>query len=401
MSQKIRQEIVLCGSDDNTLPFGINTSAPGTNPGNRAQLDTSQYTSPTYYLEFAYKIEASNTAYLFALRRSLTTTDDLTINSGLIVDGAWHYYRSSSFTPPNAQQDYTLGIAGDGGGAGHLVYCSLAKIIILQDASAITNTETQIDIGNTNIARTNTAVADQSTGALFWKYNASEWDATATFYAEVIWQTSSMNTMTAQLCRTSDNAVNATVVNALSSTNFTRTRVAFTPVDGETYKIRSFGSTTKSNYSIYGAKIIVDQTDGTRITKLAPQILLVLGNDFNATGVQNTQAKWNASEWDAGSGAITYKHAMDSTNASNSAKIRDVTASADISNSTVTGSNQQVSSALGAFTDGNVLDCWVLNTTGIITASRIMCLYAYADAPAVTLPEFTTEPLTPPRWHHR
>lgn len=386
MSQKLRQEInalVVKNWTQNGTQF------PDFNNYGLINLDTSKYNgSPAYWFEAVYSGAASNTGSI-RLRRFGTTTDDATINGA--TDANWHMSRVQ-FTPPAGATDYMAGMVGDGVRDQSL---AAARIIILQDETAITKTETQIEIGNYTSSLTNTAVAD-ITNPKFWKYTAANWDGTKTFSVEAVWKTSAKNTCTITLCRTSDNAANVTIVSAgTSSTGPTKTRVSFTPVDGETYKIRCLGSTTKSTYNISTAKIIVDQS--VNPTKCEPQYLLLNTPDSNATGVQNYFTTWNSSEWDAGSGSISYYHAMDSDNASNSIKLRDVTAGADVSNGTVTGSGQQVSAALGAFTNGNNLDCWVLNTTGIIAASRILVQYAFVAAPTEVIPDLIMAPLLPPR----
>lgn len=364
-NQAIRQEINLL--DHSFASIGTAT------PNELAQMDTAQYSgSPTYWFEIVHSGAASNTGTI-SVRNVTDLSSAGTING---ATSATFIISRAQFTPAAGAKAYTVIINGDGV---RTITVRSARIIILQSEAAISKTETQIEIGNTVNASTNTAIADM-TNPKFWTYTAANWDGTKTFSVEVVWQTSAANTTTIRLCRTSDNATNVTIVSAQTNTTFTRTRVTFTPVDGETYKIRSLGSTTKSNYTIACGKIIVAQT--ATPTKLEPQFLLLNTNDTNATGVQNNMTTWNSSEWDAGTGTITYKHLMDSDNASNSAKIRDTTASSDIANSTVTGTGQQVSSALGAFTNTNTMDTWILNTTGVVAASKIQVIYAFVAAAA-------------------
>jgi hypothetical protein len=133
----------------------------------------------------------------------------------------------------------------------------------------------------------------------------------------------------------------------------------------------------------------------TALAKCEPQYLLLNQAD-SGTGSQNMLAIWNSSEWDAGTGTITYKHAHDATNAADSSRIGDVTASTFIANSTVTGANQQISAALGAFVTGNTLDTNVITSTGVVGASRILVLYSFVAAAAITLPDLIMQPLLPP-----
>ena len=153
-------------------------------------------------------------------------------------------------------------------------------------------------------------------------------------------------------------------------------------------------NTWSSEGVIYaGFQIIADTAPA--LTKLEPQYLLLNKAD-SGTGNQNMLATWNTSEWNADAGTITYKHAHDATNAADSSKIRDITASADIGSSTVTGANQQISGALGAFTTGNTLDTNVITSTGVVGASRILVIYSFVLATAIALPELIMQPLLPP-----
>lgn len=495
-------------------------------------LDTTQFSgTPTYYFEAVFTGAASNTGTI-KLRDLTGASNVVSINGA--TDANVHISRVQ-FTPTAGLREYTVQMVGDGTRTQRVV---AARIIILQNETAVTQTETQIEIGTIVSGLTNTAEADL-TNPKFWKYVAANWDGTKTFYVEVTWTTSAKNTCTIKLCRTSDNAANVTIVNAGSnSTGAIRTRVSFTPVDDETYKIRCLGSTTKSNYSIASAKIVVDQEatpqetqtvnsvgdscqggtgssgeslqaigqsftagssyncsniaimvgkigsptdnlllevltgsmsgtvigtsglvsptmvpstgkwvvfnfssaisivsgtqyylrltrDGARdtgnywlwristastmanggeytrannawsaesstndttfktfadpftsVTKLEAQYLLLNGPD-SGTGQQNELTTYNASEWDDGSGSTTFKHTMDSDNASNSCKLTDASSgNSDITNSAVTGSGQQVSASL-TFTDTHNLDVNVTNSTGVIAASRILVAYVF------------------------
>lgn len=365
MSQKIRQEI-------NFTDATTGTSSASVFPLTfKAELDTAKFSgSPTYYFEFVYKFPVGTTSPTVRLRRSGTTTDDVNVTSGFTIDNAWHILRSTAFSPPAGATDYIPAFSSDGT---HAISFTAFRIIILQDETAITKTSTQIEIGNYAPTLSNTSVAD-ITNPKFWKYTSANWDGTKTFSVEVVWQTSAKNTCTITLCRTSDNAANVTVVNAgSSSTSTTRTRVSFTPVDGETYKLRSLGSTSKSTYDILSGKIVVDQTNTP--TKLEPQFLLLNTGDAG-TGAQNMLTTYNSSEWNAGSGTITITHLMDSDNASNSAKIVTLAGADTGSSSAATGTGQQASSAF-TLIDATTYDTNVTNSTGVVAASRLKLVYAF------------------------
>jgi hypothetical protein len=219
-----------------------------------ALLDTTQYSgSPTYWLEVVHSGSAGNTGTISTSVDSATTIAGATSATKIL---------SRVQVTPGANQSADVGISGDGT---HSMSVFAARLIVLQSESTISATQTQIEIGNYTggAPQSNSVVAD-ITNPKFWKYNSANWDGTKGFSVEVIWKTSAKNTTTITLCRTSDNAANVTVVSAgTSSTGPTRTRVSFTPVNGETYKLRALSSTSKSTYTIYCAKIIVHQVYGT------------------------------------------------------------------------------------------------------------------------------------------
>ncbi len=170
---------------------------------------------------------------------------------------------------------------------------------------------------------------------------------------------------------------------------------------GTSSSVLSNGGGYKNNSGTWTSESATDdlafQMVPTPLSPLAncePQFLMENQPDIG-TGLQTQQTIWNSSEWNAGSGTITYKHAMDSDNASNSIKLRDITAAADISSSTITGANQQVSGSLGTLTTAHELDTWVLDTTGVVAAGRMLVIYAYV-APTVTLPDINQQPLLAP-----
>lgn len=105
-------------------------------------------------------------------------------------------------------------------------------------------------------------------------------------------------------------------------------------------------------------------------TLIEPQYLLLNTGDIG-TGAQSCFNFWDSSEWS--SVTNVYKHAMDSDNASNAAKLTAVFVG-DLTNSPVTGANQQISSSIDLASFGSTLsiDTNVTNSTGVVAASRIL-----------------------------
>lgn len=222
------------------------------------QLDTTQYSGTvTYYFEIV--ASSGTTATNVTLRRLGTATDDATIP--VTTSSGKTRYRSAAFTPPAGQTEYFVSKSSNNSNSAAVV---AARIIMIQNSTTLTSTETQIEIGNNETAKINT-VAAALTNAKYWTYTAANWDGTLSFYTEVVWATSAKNTTTITLQEDDGSFASwtdkVTIVSAGTGT-VTRTRVAFgfSPTDGRHYRISALGSTSKSNYSIYCAKIIIQQT---------------------------------------------------------------------------------------------------------------------------------------------
>lgn len=254
MAIVVRQEINILN--------GVYTGTGTVNGNELVQLDTTQYVNPLYYFEAVFSGAASNTGNV-RLTRKGTTTDDATITGS--VSGTAARGRSTSFSPPAGQTEYFVRIVGDG------VRSQTVKagriIIIDSPTGGLYTTETQIEIGNNEAAKTNTAAAALSSPK-YWLYTSANWDGTVSFFAEVVYKTSAANTTTITLQEDDGSfgtwADKVTIVNAVSNTTVTRARsAAFTPTTGRHYRISAKCSTTKSSYTIYAAKIIVDSIGTT------------------------------------------------------------------------------------------------------------------------------------------
>lgn len=259
----IRQEInILVGELDTQ---GTNAFAEATN-GGVVQLDTTQYSGTiTCYFEIVAKNASANNMVI-TLRRVGTTTDDATITITDLSQSTFTRYRSASFTPSTGATQYFVQFAESAGDK-----VRAARIVIIQNSTTLTSTETQIEIGNKEIAKTNT-VAAALTNPKYWLYTSANWDGTKTFYAEIVYMVSSTKgsgTITLQ----EDNgsfgawADKVTIVSGGIATTPTRIRSAsFTPVDGRHYRIATLNASSKSTISVYNAKIIVDQAGANTTT---------------------------------------------------------------------------------------------------------------------------------------
>src|SRR3990167_4179672 len=251
MAAQIREE-------KNILDHNIEAAAADTTSNEITPLDTTQYNGTvTYYFEVLCSKTAGDSVTI-SLRRSGTSTDDATIASASIPT-TLGLVRSAAFTPPAGATSYRVFVDYTSG-TGAVV--KAARIVIIQNATTLTNTETQIEIGNYNLART-AEVATILVNPKYWKYDASKWDGTKTFYAEAVYDSGDMDTISVFIYESADIlapswASVATIVSAAETTVATRTRVAFTPVDGRWYTIFSLNG-SMDNHDIYRAGFVVQQ----------------------------------------------------------------------------------------------------------------------------------------------
>jgi len=184
----IRQEI-------NILDHNISVTTASSTSNEQVQLDATQYATGTisYYFEVVYKTSATVTSTI-TLQRVSSTTNDATITTAT-SSTSYTRVRSSAFTPPSGQTSYDVQVGSVANGT---VNVQAARIIVIENATSLTNTETQIEIGDYDTGNANTAT---SSGALtnpkYWQYNSSSWDGSPTFYAEVTYAIPTANILTA------------------------------------------------------------------------------------------------------------------------------------------------------------------------------------------------------------
>ncbi len=257
---QVRQEI-------NILDAVLTATSGGTATSNEiVQVDTTQYINPKYYFEIVADSTLSITDTV-TLRQKGTATDDATCTIPLGTTSATRI-RSSSFIPGTTldvaagQTEYVVFINTS---TGANTSVKAARIIVIDNPTTITSTETQIEVGGQGGTTYTSTTAVALTNPKYWLYTAANWNGTIAFYAEVTYKTASSNTATITLQEDNGSfaswADKVTIVSATSSTTATRLRSAsFTPTNGRNYRIAVKSSTTKSSVTIYNAKVIVDQS---------------------------------------------------------------------------------------------------------------------------------------------
>lgn len=240
---KIRQEINI---EDSTV-VGVG----------KVQLDTTQYNGTvTYYLEVVALVSSGTATATLAVPGGGAAQTTITTISAT----TYTRYRSAAFTPTSATLTLECFISGGTGAT-----MKACRIIVLQDNTILTNTETQIEIGAQQTGNVNT-VAAPLTNPKYWYYDSSKWNGTLTFYAECTNFQTGSGVITIKLQEDNGSfaswADKVTIVNAATPASITRTRSAsFTPTTGRNYRIVGFVASSMDTWAIYNAKIIVAQTD--------------------------------------------------------------------------------------------------------------------------------------------
>ena len=245
-----------------------------------------------------------------------------------------------------------------------------ARIIIIQDTSTdpITDSESQFEIGDYEyeiFSTTQTPLAYPK----YWNYNSSNWDGTLTFYVEVVWSVLSDKYAGYVYLEEDDGSfgnwtTKETIVDAGTSVIATRTRVQIdpAPTSGRNYRLAFKTAETKASYgmNIYNAKIIVQQTSETAITKLEEHYLLLNSGTVLEGQLLNCDGYYDADEWDGVTVNLYPEH--DASGATCNTKLQEDTdgTPSDVSNSSITGANRTRGGTALSITDNEDIDTYVV-----------------------------------------
>src|SRR3989344_8110879 len=254
---QIRQEINI---EDALI---TRADSNGSTNGNAIiQLDTTQYNGTvTYYFEVNGSSQSTGTATAELVRVGTTTVDaSVGIPAGL--------GRSSSFTPPAGQTEYfvrlTITLSTGSGGTSDIKTC---RLVIIQNATPIASTETQIEIGNASSTTTTTDTA--LTNPKYWQYTSANWDGTITAYFEGTFKTGTSKSAATMTLQTStsitapswSNVTNTAITTTSTAAARVRSTTAFTLTAGNWYRAVMKAGNSKSGITVYNAKIILDQNN--------------------------------------------------------------------------------------------------------------------------------------------
>ncbi len=315
--------------------LGIGTiSTTSSTPGETANptyayLDTAQYSNATYYFECDFKTSAGTaTAGLYDTAGNLVSSSAVNTSSTSPV-----IVRSGAISP--STNTYTVRLSVTGGNT--LTYYS-SRIIIIQNANAITATEEQRDLISDSQALTGASYADFST--IYWdffRFTSANWD-NATYYLDVTFKNSA-GTGTVGL----HTAANALVTNAecaTTSTTYTRVRsAAFTLVDGTDYKVR--GKSSTGTITITSAKLIVQQALPTKSESHVTLLRSTTAASATGASFQDTLHKitYTSGNWNTGTISWLHECGAHANTASGVVELFNITGAARTTGSNVTTSN--------------------------------------------------------------
>ena len=258
MTVKIRQEINFINREF-------------VNPTGDADLseiiayDPANYNGETVYLEVVAKnTDGSNVLYVNLHDSSNNEHESLTVPTST---SSYTLIRSAIDTTLDADEyhiyleDNTATWATNGS-------IKLARLVILQSAESITDTQTQIEVGayqsKASPAAANTWYALDE--PKYWKYESAKWNPTPTFTFGLTHSIENDKSTITYGLEVDDGSFNwsGTVVGQISSTSETITydeSSAFTPTDGYHYRVVWKTNNTMYGADIYNAKVVATQKE--------------------------------------------------------------------------------------------------------------------------------------------
>jgi hypothetical protein len=262
-NKQIRQEITLT----NVTADPVDSVEALYGGGGIVRVDPNDFNGATAFFEVVAKNSDSSPRNMVLEDRS----DPLRGGTGTVVvsilanTNSWKIFRSSDFvlSGTDIYKYYSAAVFDD------VLSIKSARIIILQDAADITDTQTQIEVGayeswaDVASAETYYPLVEPK----YWKYEASKWDPTPTFtFGFTAINENDMDFSRVALQESADAAFTspATVANSVVSFDLD-SAVAyyesdpFIPKDGYYYRVAYTSDGTMYGGTIYNAKVIAGQ----------------------------------------------------------------------------------------------------------------------------------------------
>lgn len=235
------------------------------------EIDPDSFNGDTYYFELVWRVtdDTGSSGCHLRLDDGSTTYATKIMNS-IVSD--WERSRIVFDTALSGATELYLVGYGVGSGTDMAIEIKSAKVIILQSATDITDTQTQIEVGAYELwADVATAETyEPLSEPKYWKYESDKWDPTPTFklgFTAV--NENDMDTSRVALQESSDAAFTSpsTVTNSVVSFNVETVAYyessVFTPTDGYYYRLVYTNDNTKYGGTIYNAKIVATQVAGS------------------------------------------------------------------------------------------------------------------------------------------
>jgi hypothetical protein len=266
----------------NTSVTGPSCAAyPTDNSLGLIRWDANKYHGATVYFEAIIRgtgIGSSPTFYAALYNSSGSVVSGSAVS--VFANSSFVRLRSSAITLTD-DTDYTVRIYDDCGTGNRTVIQAARLIVIQSNTTKITDSRTQVEIGNYQTAFTNTS-ATELTNYKIYKYDKDQFTPTPESSGDVTFNATlktdnSLDTVYAELY----NLTNSTVVATASHTGNTNWTLASTAnVDGDAdwdqanddeYIVRVYcadGEANGCSGNISNAKVILDQSDANGITNL-------------------------------------------------------------------------------------------------------------------------------------
>lgn len=172
-NRKIEQQINIIDQEYNTQIVG--NKEPNDNSLGLIYWDADDYNGETIYFEALIRNAESNTASASLYTEDQEYVDDSTVERTATTYGR---VRTSSAITLTDNTKYTVNVDSDDS----FTYIKAARFIILQNASSITHTVSQVEVGD-NTTTSNTYYATIGDDKL-WNYTSASYDPTPTAYFE-------------------------------------------------------------------------------------------------------------------------------------------------------------------------------------------------------------------------
>ena len=255
------------------------------------RLDTSKYNNATYYFEAVLSVSAG-TGYA-----SLFNTAGAEVSGAEVTTTATSATRVRSSAISPTTDTYTERLKAS---SGQTTTKYSSRIIVIQEAAEITDTETQIKL--TTYERTSTSTSYELLGINYgyFNYNSTKWDGSLSVYFEGTLKTSAGTGYLALRDLTAGGEVSNSEITT-TSTSYSRVRSSALSLTSGRLHVPVIKNSGAGTTTVSDARIIVQQT-GT-ISKTEAWLLInfgthsIVSSSYVRSGhlINYTSANWSAS----------------------------------------------------------------------------------------------------------